>query len=175
MRRLILLRHAKAERGIPGAPDRSRSLNDRGQRQACEMGAFLKHHGLVPGLAVVSPAERTRQTWALVSAEFTPAPPQNEQERLYNADIEAILGVIRETAVDVQTLMVVGHNPGLHEVALTLVATGDVEARQRLGEKLPTGGLVVIELKPAEWDEVHPRCGRLIHFVTPRQLTTGTD
>jgi phosphohistidine phosphatase len=70
---------------------------------------------------------------------------------------------------------VVGHNPGLQEVATALIASGDLEDRERLREKLPTGGLVVIDFAIADWSKLHPRSGRLERFVVPRMLEAATD
>jgi phosphohistidine phosphatase len=72
-------------------------------------------------------------------------------------------------------LLVVGHNPGLHELAVSLIASGDVEARERVSEKLPTSGLVVIDLPFDDWSRVHPSAGRLERFVSPRLIEEAAD
>ena len=99
----------------------------------------------------------------------------NFEERLYEAEPEAILTLLRGTAQKVHSLLVVGHNPGIQRVALALVASGDVEARERLHEKFPTGALAVIDFALDEWTKLHPRSGRLDRFVAPRQLETEPD
>ena len=71
--------------------------------------------------------------------------------------------------------MVIGHNPGLHETARLLIASGDVEARERLNEGLPTAGLAVIDFAGEDWRKLHPHGGRLERFVTPRSLARPTD
>jgi phosphohistidine phosphatase len=76
--------------------------------------------------------------------------------------------------VSAHTLLVVAHNPGLHEVALMLIASGDIDARERLNEKLPTAGLVIIDFAIDDWSRLHPQSGRLERFVSPRILD-GTD
>ena len=73
------------------------------------------------------------------------------------------------------TLLVVGHNPGLHELAVMLIASGDVEARERLKEKLPTSGLVIIDFAFDDWSRLHPQCGRLERFVTPKSLASAAN
>lgn len=173
MRRLLLLRHAKAERSIPGGPDRDRRLVDRGRADAGGMGAYMATHALRPDRVLVSPAARAQETWEQVAAAFKPAPPASPVERLYDATAHTILDAIREMPDTVQTILIVGHNPGLHELALLLVASGDVEARERLREKLPTSGLVSIDFAFDRWNELHPRSGRLERFVTPRSLSDG--
>jgi phosphohistidine phosphatase len=72
-------------------------------------------------------------------------------------------------------LLIVGHNPGLHDLAVQLIAAGDVDARERLNEKLPTSGLVVIDFPYDDWSRLHSHSGRLEHFVSPRLIAEATD
>src|SRR6185369_14868579 len=175
MRRLLLLRHAKAERLQPGGRDQDRVLAARGRADAKTLGAYLARHAFVPDRAVVSTAARTRETWTLLTAAMGQTPPVSFDERIYDAAPEAILGAIKETGRDTGTLMVIGHNPGLQELAAMLVASGDIEARERLGREFPTSALVVINFAVETWNGVHPRGGRLEHFITPKWLAAGTD
>ena len=92
------------------------------------------------------------------------------EDRLYNAAPEAIIALLKKTAPAVRSLLVVGHNPGLHEAARRLIASGDVEARERLNEGLPTSGLAVIDFASKDWRKLHPQGGRLERFVSPRSL-----
>jgi phosphohistidine phosphatase len=171
--RLLLLRHAKSEKAEPGMRDHERRLNDRGERDAETIGAYLAHHGLIPDLVAVSTSQRTRETWEHVAAKLSAPPPVAFEERLYNAGAEAILAVVKETKPAVRTLMVIGHNPGLHEAARLLIASGDVEARERLNEGLPTTGLAAIDFAGKDWRKLHPHGGRLERFVTPRSLAAA--
>lgn len=173
MRRLMLLRHAKTERAEPGQRDRDRRLTKRGRADAPAIGAYMARHGLIPDLALVSPAKRTQETWALLAAAFAAPPRSVDEDRLYNAGTEDLLRLIAE-ARSAHALLVVGHNPGLHDVAMQLIASGDVDARERVAEKLPTSGLVVLELAFDDWSKLHRHCGRLVHFVTPK-LLAGAD
>jgi phosphohistidine phosphatase len=175
MRRLLLLRHAKSERPEPGGRDRERVLAKRGRADAPKVGAYMVRHALLPDLAVVSTAARTRETWELVANSFKVAPGVKFEERLYEASPQAILQVITETAPKVGTLLVVGHNPGLQQFAATLIAAGDVETRQRLKEEFPTSALAVIDFALNDWTRLHRHTGRLEHFVTPRLLEAATD
>jgi phosphohistidine phosphatase len=170
----MLLRHAKTERAEAGERDRDRKLTKRGRGDAPTVGAYMARHGLIPDLAVVSPARRAEETWALVAAAFAKQPRRVEDERIYNANPEKLIAVIGETR-GAKSLVVVGHNPGLHDLAVFLIASGDVEARERIGEKLPTSGLVVIDLPVNDWSLVHAQAGRLERFVTPRLITAATD
>ncbi len=174
MRRLMLLRHAKTESAAPGERDRDRKLMKRGRADAAAIGAYMAHHGLVPDLATVSPAARTKETWSLVAPSFARPPAMVPDDRIYNATVEKLIGVIGD-ARQAQTLLVVGHNPGLHDLALQLIASGDPEARKGIDEKLPTSGLVVIELPFDDWTSIRPGSGRLERFVTPRLIGAAAD
>jgi phosphohistidine phosphatase len=175
MRRLLLFRHAKAERPEVGMEDRDRALMERGRRDAARIGAFVAAHALVPDRVLVSPATRTQETWKYVSAAFKPAPGATLTERLYDATPHAILAAIKDTPASPHTLMVVGHNPGLHEAALMLIAAGDIDARERLHEKLPTSGLVIVDFAFDEWSKLHPQSGRLERFISPKTLDSAAN
>jgi phosphohistidine phosphatase len=174
MRRLLLLRHAKTERAEPGQRDRDRKLTKRGRDDAPVIGAYMARHGLTPDLALVSPAKRAQETWALVAPAFAKAPRLVNEERIYNATTEALFKIISETR-GAHCLVVVGHNPGLHDIAVQLIASGDVEVRERVAEKLPTSGLVVIDLAFDDWSRLHLHSGRLERYVTPRLIAAATD
>jgi phosphohistidine phosphatase len=174
MRRLLILRHAKTERAEPGQRDRDRKLTARGRADAPVIGAYMVRHRLVPDLALVSPAIRAAETWALVAARFAKAPRVVNEERIYNASPETLIGLIRETR-EARNLLVVGHNPGLHDLAVQLIASGEVEAREHVNEKLPTCGLVVIEFPFDDWSRLHTSSGRLERFVSPRLLAEAAD
>jgi phosphohistidine phosphatase len=154
-------------------PDRERRLNGRGQKDAATMGAYIARHGLAPDLAVISTAQRTRETWERVAAALSMPPAPIYEQRLYNARYDAILTVIRQIDGAARTLLVIGHNPGLHDLARNLIASGDVEWRERLNEGLPTAGLVVIDFAAENWRRLHARAGRLERFVTPRSLAAA--
>jgi phosphohistidine phosphatase len=172
--RLMLLRHAKAEKAEPGMGDHERPLNQRGCSDAARLGVYLARHALVPDLTLVSTAQRTRETWQYVAGCFSAEAAVRFDDRLYNGTADGILAVIKATDRDVSTLLVIGHNPGQHETALRLVASGDVETRERLNEGMPTSGLAVIDFAAGSWAKLHPHSGRLDRFVTPRSLT-ATD
>lgn len=139
------------------------------------MGGYMAHHALVPQHTLVSPTRRTRETWAGIASALPGTVPTFFEDRLYEATAEDILAVIRETQPSIGTLLVIGHNPGLHEVARLLIASGDVAARERLNEGLPTSGLAVIDFAGSDWQKLHPHGGRLDRFVTPRLLKEATD
>ena len=175
MRRLLLLRHAKSERPRPGAEDHDRILSPRGREDAPKLGAFMVRHGLIPERAIVSTAKRTRETWDLVASAIKKSPPAVFDGRIYDAAPQDIVKVIKESDSKVHTLLIVGHNPGLQELAALLIASGNLEARQRLNEKFPTAGLVVIDFALDDWTRLHAHAGRLDHFVSPRSIEAATD
>jgi phosphohistidine phosphatase len=168
--RLLLLRHAKAEKAAPGARDHERALNPRGRSDAPLIGSYIARHALIPDRVLVSTARRTRETFDGVVTAFPARSTVSFEERLYDAKAEAILAVIKETPSDAASLLVIGHNPGLHDLAMLLIASGDVEARERLNEGLPTSGLAVIDFAADDWRKLHRRGGRLERFVSPRTL-----
>jgi phosphohistidine phosphatase len=174
MRRLLLLRHAKTERAGPGERDRDRRLTERGRRDAPIIGAYMARHRLIPDLVLVSPATRTLETWELVAAALNKAPRLVKDERIYNAGTGTLAELIRETD-DARTLLMVGHNPGMHDLARQLVGSGDVEARESLNEKLPTSGLVVIDLAFDDWSKLHDNAGRLERFISPRLIEAASE
>jgi phosphohistidine phosphatase len=174
MRRLMLLRHAKTERAEPGERDRDRKLMNRGRSDAPIIGAYMAHHGLLPDLALVSPATRAQDTWTLVAAALDKTPRTETDDRIYNASPQKLLELIAEPR-KARRLLIVGHNPSLHEFALQLIASGEVEAREQLREKLPTSGLVVMDLPIDDWPLARPHAARLERFVTPRLIAAATE
>ena len=170
MRRLLLFRHAKAERSDPGMEDRSRKLVERGRKDAASIGAYMAAHALKPDRVMTSPATRTQETWKHAAAAFKPAPGGSAVEPLYGATSHEILDVIKQAPASAHTLLIVGHNPGLHELAIMLVASGDIETREQMREKLPTSGLLIIDFAFDDWAKLHPQSGRLERFVSPKSL-----
>jgi phosphohistidine phosphatase len=174
MRRLMLLRHAKTKRAEPAERDRDRKLKKRGRADASTIGAYMADHGLVPDLALVSPAARAEETWTLVVDAFDKKPRVQIDDRIYNASPQKLLAVVTEPR-KAHSLVVVGHNPSLHEFALQLIASGDVQVRKQLRDKLPTSGLVVIDLPIDEWPQARPHAARLERFVTPRLIAAASE
>jgi phosphohistidine phosphatase len=175
MRRLILLRHSTAERAQPGRSDQDRVLTPQGRTDAAMVGAYLANHSFRPDHVVVSPAARTRETWRQIAAALRLAPEARFDERVYNAAAQALFGVVAETTDGIQTILMIGHNPGLHELAMLLVATGDIDIRERLRENFPTSGIAVIDFALDSWPKLHPRSGRLERFVSPKVIASATN
>lgn len=135
MKTLIVLRHGKSD-WSGDEPDRERPLAKRGRRQAPEAGAWLAENIPDIDLAVVSPAERTRSTWALVAAELEQPPAVRIDDRVYAAWGRALHDVVHELPDDTDTVVLVGHNPGVEDLVQEL--TGD-------WVPMPTSALAVVE------------------------------
>ena len=123
MDRLILFRHGKAEAESPSGEDFDRKLAPRGERESAKMGESLADLGLTPDVVLVSPAARTRETWAAAETSFPKAKMRVEDD-LYHADSESIRQVAAEAGQRAGTVMIVGHNPGLQELAVKLLQEG---------------------------------------------------
>lgn len=170
MKTLILLRHAKSSWDDPELRDIDRPLNNRGQKAAPRMGSWLRAQGLVPDLVLCSPARRTRDTWALVSSLFEGQIPLGVEHDLYEASAGDILRVVRTANDGAETVLVIGHNPGLEDLARALAGDGGKSDMRRLHKKFPTGAAAVIDFATAKWAEIEPGAGRLRVFQRPKDL-----
>jgi phosphohistidine phosphatase len=174
MRRLMLLRHAKTENDAPSGQDQDRRLDDRGRLDAAAIGDWIGRHPPFPDLALVSPAVRAHQTWGIAREAMKHLAPQPQVEflpELYGADPAQLLRTIRmASASDPQRLLVVGHNPGMHELALTLTGSGDAAAKKALEDNLPTAGLAIFDFATDDWNDVAFRRGKLVLFTSPKLL-----
>jgi phosphohistidine phosphatase len=174
MRRLMLLRHAKTEHDGPSGRDRDRRLDKRGRSDAAEIGGWIGRHPPFPDLVLVSHAVRARQTWDIAweaMKELVPEPQVELMPELYGADPSQLLETIRAaSAADPKRLMLVGHNPGMHELALALTGRGDAAGRKALADNLPTSGLAVFDFEVDDWADLGFRRGRLVLFVSPKLL-----
>jgi phosphohistidine phosphatase len=179
MRRLMLLRHAKTETESPSGQDQDRRLDDRGHRDAAEIGGWIGRHPPFPDRVLVSPAVRAHQTWEVAWEAMKGLVPRPEIEflpELYGADPTDLLHMIRMASVsDPKRLMLVGHNPGMHELALTLIGSGDAAAKKALDHNLPTSGLAIFDFPTNDWTDVAFRRGKLVQFVSPKLLKQTSD
>jgi len=172
---LLLLRHAKSSWDTPALSDYDRPLAKRGKKAAPRMGEEVAALGLRPGLILCSSAARAKETLALALPAFgNPAPEVIYDDAIYMATPETLLALLRKLPSDVgkpQRLMVVGHNPGLEELAQMLTGGGDTEARALMAEKFPTAALAVLSFDVKSWSEIAPGAGQLCRFLTPARLT----
>ena len=174
MRRLMLLRHAKTETDAPSGQDHDRSLDDRGRSDAGEIGRWIARNPPFPNLVLVSSAVRAQQTWDLAweaMQDRVPAPEVETLDELYGAEPTQLLKVVRMAASsDPKRLMLVGHNPGMHEIALMLAGSGDKAGIKALEDNLPTSGLALLDFDIDDWSDVGFRRGKLASFVSPKLL-----
>jgi phosphohistidine phosphatase len=168
IRRLVLLRHAKS--AWPDVPDHERPLAGRGRRDAPVLGRWLQVTGSRPDQVVCSTTQRTRQTWQLAAAELDAPPPVSYDDRVYGATAADLLDLARQAGPEVRSLMFVGHDPGLPDLALALGGAGsDMAALGRLRAKFPTAAIAVLTFA-GDWPDLAPERARLIAFVTPADL-----
>ncbi|MDA0367526.1 MAG: histidine phosphatase family protein [Proteobacteria bacterium] len=171
---LYLLRHAKSSQATGGLNDEDRPLNEWGRTAAAALGRYMHDHGLCPDLVLSSPARRTRETLEIVraAAAWGPAnPPERFLDRLYLAPPAEILAAITAVAEPVQSILVVGHNPGIHELALAVVTRGQDDYANLL-DAYPTGALAVLTSDAATWPGLANAPISLAAFVRPRDLIT---
>jgi phosphohistidine phosphatase len=174
MRRLILLRHAKTERDAPSGRDIDRQLDERGMQDARDIGQWLARNNYTPDLAWVSTAHRAQQTWDILEKSLTTSRAERRDE-LYSADAGELLKLIRAGTADPRVLMVVAHNPALHELALALISAGETAGLRALAANLPTAGVIVIDFATDDWDDAGFRKGALERFISPKLLKEWSD
>ena len=168
MKRLYLLRHAKSSWKDRSLADRDRPLAGRGRRAAKAMAAHLEAEGIRPELVLCSPARRTRETLERVQAAFGDEVEVLFEEALYGATEAGLLARLRVLPREVDSAMVIGHNPGLWKLAVALSSEGAELARMR--EKYPTAALATIDLPADGWSALERSGGELVAFVRPRDL-----
>jgi phosphohistidine phosphatase len=174
VKRLLLLRHAKAVPGGAKIDDHGRSLAERGRSDAPKMGHYMSERRLLPELVLCSTSARTVETAALALGEFRKNPAVEYLEALYLAEPEAIVAMLQRLPDDAKSVCVIGHNPGLEECAATLardpITRKEKDVFDQIEEKFPTCALVVLDLEARRWRDLEPGTGALVEFVRPRDL-----
>jgi phosphohistidine phosphatase len=168
LKTLLLLRHAKSSWSNPSLQDFDRPLNARGEAAAVRVGGWLRESGRVPELVLSSTARRAVETWKGVAEALEPRPEVRWVPSLYLAEPDHILDRIHALPGTVSRALLVGHNPGIEDLARSLARKGDPTALRELRTKYPTGGLALLTFEVDDWQEVAPRTGRLELFRTPR-------
>jgi phosphohistidine phosphatase len=173
MKTLILLRHAKSDWSDTTLRDFDRALNRRGVRAATIMGEWARRQGLTFDALIASPAVRVVETLTHFAEAHGGCPQPIWDRRLYLASSATIQDVIHEAPATAQTLLLVGHNPGLEDLILDLVpADGLSVARDAVEEKLPTAAVAVLRFDAEQWTDVAP--GAILErFVRPRDLDSS--
>jgi phosphohistidine phosphatase len=171
MLNLMLLRHAKSSLADPGQADLDRPLNERGKRSAAAMGRYMASNGLVPQRVLCSPARRARETLALAAGALPDTLEILVAAEIYDSgDGKALMECLRHKAGTAQSVLLVGHNPSIGELAQSLTGTGSGKLRERLEMKYPTGALAVFSIDFGDWQSLVAGSGTLLHFVRPRDL-----
>ena len=165
MKRLILTRHAKSAWDDPLTPDHDRPLNDRGIAAAADLGQWLASRGYVPGEVLCSDAMRTRETWAGIAPALPGSPALELKPALYHAGPEVMLAVLRHATKD--TVMIIGHNPGIAEFAARLVVHPPLNAEFA---RYPTGATLVVDFNVETWTMAGFGGGATVDFIVPREI-----
>ena len=166
MRRLLLFRHAKAT-VMTGHDDHERALIERGRRDAARIAAFVAASGQIPELVVHSGARRARETAEIARAAWPRMVEARSEPRLYEASRPALEAIVRALPDSCASVMLVGHNPGVADLANRLVGHGADFDLLRLSAKFPTAGLAVLEFDVKHWRDVKPASATLACFATP--------
>jgi phosphohistidine phosphatase len=170
MHQLLLLRHAKSSWNDAAMPDRDRPLNRRGSRSAVLIGHAMREYGLIPDLILVSTAKRTLETMSALEP-WDDTPLVEPMDDLYLASEALLLAALRAVAETVRTVLLIGHNPGMHDLAV-LLADPHASAEKPLRavrEGFPTGALAEFSVT-GPWSRLGAGGARLMRFLTPRML-----
>ena len=167
---LYLLRHAKSDWADAGLADHDRPLARRGEDAAKRIATHIEKAGIHPELVLCSSARRARDTLDAVIPVLGSDTDVRIENELYGAGAQALLGRLWAVGSDTRSVMMVGHNPGLHDLAFELAGDGDTQAIEQLSAKFPTGALATLTLTEVDWGELAPARAYLAAMVVPRQL-----
>ena len=174
MRRLFIIRHAKAELS-DGRDDYARKLTERGRADARRVAKALAARRFLPDVLIHSGAARAEQTAEIFAAEWRSKVELEQDAGLYDASFTTLLERARALADAHNRVGLVGHNPGLGELATALTGSGAEPERRRLAAKYPTGAVAVLDFSIQRWKEVERNSGTLALYLTPSELEAGPD
>ena len=164
MKRLLVLRHGTAEDDSASGKDFDRPLAERGRQDAAEVGRAMRERGLHPDAIIASPAQRVVETLAALAEGYGPLEPVYDR-RIYNALPGALLDVIRQTDDGAQTLLLVGHNPGLHLLVVGLTHDSEGGPHAQIEASFPTATLAAVDLAISSWTEADEASGELADLI----------
>jgi phosphohistidine phosphatase len=170
MKTLILMRHAKSAWDDPHQKDIDRPLSARGRKVAPRMGAWLAEEGYRPDVVLCSTARRTRETLELLQPHLPQGVTVEFVRAVYLAPPREMLAEIGKVPGTAQTVLLIGHNPGLGSFASALAGSGDERALGEMHVKFPTAAIAVFGFNVTKWSEVAPGSGVLRAFKRPRDL-----
>jgi phosphohistidine phosphatase len=166
---LHLLRHAKSSWGDLATDDHDRPLAPRGQEAARRIAGHMRSTGIAPALVLCSAARRTVETLELIRAALPKGAQVMVEEGIYLAGSSRLLQRLHAVPAAVPSVLLIGHNPGMHDLALTL-ARGGGALLERLGAGFPTGALATLEIHRSGWQGLREGDAELVGFVVPREL-----
>jgi phosphohistidine phosphatase len=167
VRRLLLLRHAKSSWDEPGLSDHDRPLSPRGRRAAVAVREHLAGSGALPTLVLCSSAARTVQTLQSIRPALPKATAIEIEPELYGADVDELLARVRRLPPDIRCTMLIGHNPGIGDLAELLVGHAEQAARAAMAAKFPTAAIAHLAFD-GQWSALGPKAATLEQFWTPR-------
>jgi phosphohistidine phosphatase len=178
-RRLVLLRHAKSSwdaAKTAGLADHDRPLAPRGRRAVAALRHHLEGTDIVPDLVLCSTARRAIETWDGIAPAFPPDTPVERTPELYGATATDLLRRLRQLPDAIGCALVIGHNPGLEDLATGLAASasGPADLLRRLETKFPTGALATLVV-PGPWADLRWSMADLTSYVVPRELSTAKN
>lgn len=175
MSTLYLLRHAKSSWSDPNLGDHARPLAPRGRRAAKRMARYADSQGIRPDLVLCSSALRARETLQLLRPALGPGAAVRFDDDLYGANADELLGRLRAVDDRIASVVLVGHNPGLEDLATSLASDGEALAKELLRAKFPTGALAILDLGSTTWARLGPGGAYLVRLVLPSELPVEPD
>ena len=171
MRRLYLMRHGKAQAGMPpGGGDLQRALVERGRKESRIMGAFCRDQGQPPTLILCSPSRRTVETCEAFCEGFGESLPQRLIDGIYMGSPSSLLYAVAETGGTEGGVLVIGHNPGIHALALSLGRHGPGPALARFSSRFPTAALAIFETGLDDWAALRTGSAHLVDFRMAKEM-----
>lgn len=172
MKELLLMRHAKAVASSPDFGDLGRPLNARGRRAAAAVARDLRRRGASPDLILCSPSRRTRETLDEILGVYEPAPPARLEPELYLAEAGRLIDRFRQIEADSGCALLIGHNEGLAEAAISLATVGEPTDLAAMRAKFPTGAVAWLRFPVDDWTQLGRTRGELVAFIRPRDVGT---
>ncbi len=173
MRRLFLVRHAKAEPSV-GRDDYERALTERGREDARRVAGALAARDMLPDVLIHSGALRTKQTAEIFAAQWPRRVQLQEEPALYDAQQGVLFARARDLSDSYGSVGLVGHNPGIGELAVSLAGSGAHSELRRMAAKYPTGAVAALDFSVPTWDDIERKAGLLALFLTPSEIEAGT-
>lgn len=170
---VYLLRHAKSSWDQPYLEDYHRPLALRGMRAAPRLGRYMAREELIPQRVLCSGAQRARETWELVSDALGVTVPVEFTPDIYHGSTRTLVDLIQALPNTESSVLLVGHNPTFHHLALSFAESGEEEALQKLRFKYPTCALVILDFSVQRWSGVAAGTGHLRDFIRSKALKKG--